>query len=256
MMKKIKFKSKPIVCLTAYNKHSAELIDEYCDLVLVGDSLGMAYYGGSSTRFVTVSDIIRHAKSVRKGIKKSLMVVDMPFGSYKNAILAKKNAKKIINETGCDAIKLEGGFEIKNIIKSLVDDKINVMGHIGLLPQKVRSKKDYKVKGKKISEKKKIIKDLKSIEEAGVFSVVLEAVKLDVAKEVIKERKTTVIGIGASKECDGQILVLEDMLGFFENVPKFVKKYMNFRRDAKKAVKRYKFEVKNKYFPNKKNLYI
>ena len=255
-MKKIKFNSKPIVCLTAYNKHSAELVDQYCDLVLVGDSLGMAYYGNSSTRCVTLNDIIRHAKSVRQGVKKSLMVVDMPFGSYNNAVSANKNAKKIIKETGCDAIKIEGGSEIENIVRSLVDNKINVMGHIGLLPQKVRSKKDFKIKGKKFSEKRKIIKDLKSIEKAGVFSVVLEAVKYDVAEEVIKESTKPIIGIGASKNCDGQILVLEDMLGFFENIPKFVKKYMNFKKNAKHAIKKFSSDVRKKKFPTKKNIYL
>ena len=255
-MKKIKFYRVPIVCLTAYNKFSAELVDNYCDLILVGDSLGMAYYGNSSTRSVTIQDIIRHAKSARKGIKKSIMVVDMPYGSYKNKNLALRNAKKIIKETRCDAVKLEGGHEIKDIIKNLVKNNINVMGHIGLLPQRVRKKSDYKAIGNKKNDKAKILKDLHSITNAGVFSIVLEAVKIEIANEILNLRKVPIIGIGASKNCDGQILVLEDLLGYFQKVPKFVKKYMNFQSEAKKSIKKYSNDVRKKYFPTKKNIYF
>jgi len=254
-MRKIKFKNKPIACLTAYNKFSAELIDGYCDLILVGDSLGMAYYGYSSTRAVKMDDIIRHAKSVRKGIKKSIMVVDMPYNSYKTKALAIKNAKKIIKETGADAVKLEGGQNIQNIIKHIIKNKINVMGHIGLMPQRVVNKKDYRVKGKKNNEKNKILKDLISIQNLGVFAIVLEAVKVDLANEVIKKSSVPIIGIGASKKCDGQVLVLEDMLGFYSKVPKFVKKYMNFEKQARKAIKKYVSDVKKNIFPLRKNIY-
>ena len=254
-MKKIKFKNKPIACLTAYNKFSAELIDGYCDLILVGDSLGMAYYGYSSTRSVRMDDIIRHARSVRKGIKKSIMVVDMPYNSYKTKTLAIKNAKKIIKETGADAVKLEGGKDIQNIIKHIIKNKINVMGHIGLMPQRVVSKKDYHAKGRKNHEKNKILKDLISIQNLGVFAIVLEAVKVDLANEVIKKSSVPIIGIGASKKCDGQILVLEDMLGFYNKVPKFVKKYMNFEIEARKAIKKFVSDVKKNIFPLRKNIY-
>jgi len=254
-MRKIKFKNKPIACLTAYNKFSAALIDGYCDLILVGDSLGMAYYGYSSTRAVKMDDIIRHAKSVRKGIKKSIMVVDMPYNSYKTKALAIKNAKKIIKETGADAVKLEGGQNIQNIIKHIIKNKINVMGHIGLMPQRVVNKKDYRVKGKKNNEKNKILKDLISIQNLGVFAIVLEAVKVDLANEVIKKSSVPIIGIGASKKCDGQVLVLEDMLGFYSKVPKFVKKYMNFEKQARKAIKKYVSDVKKNIFPLRKNIY-
>ena len=255
MTKKINLKKRPIICLTSYNKFSAEIADQYCDIVLVGDSLGMAYYGDSSTRSVSLNDMIRHAKSVRSGVKKALMVVDMPYGTCKNPLLAKKNALRIIKETKCDAVKLEGGKEIKHIIQYLIKNKINVMGHIGLLPQKVRSKKDYKIKGINLAEKNKILKDLKNIQEAGVFAIVLEAVKNEAAKEVMKLSKVPIIGIGASKKCDGQILVLEDMLGMFKKVPKFVKKYSNLRGYIKKAVKEYAKDIKNKKFPTKNNIY-
>ena len=255
MMKKINLKKRPIICLTSYNKLFAEIADQYCDIILVGDSLGMAYYGDTSTRSVSLNDMIRHAKSVRLGVQKAMMVVDMPYGTYKNPLLAKKNALRIIKETKCDAVKLEGGKEIKHIIQHLIENKINVMGHIGLLPQKVRSKKDYKIKGINSAEKNKILNDLKNIQETGVFAIVLEAVKNETAKEVMKLSKVPIIGIGASKKCDGQILVMEDMLGMFKKVPKFVKKYSNLRGYIKKAVKEYAKDIKNKKFPTKKNIY-
>ena len=255
MTKKINLKKRPIICLTSYNKFFAEIADQYCDIVLVGDSLGMAYYGDTSTRSVSLNDMIRHAKSVRSGVKKALMVVDMPYGTCKNPLLAKKNALRIIKETKCDAVKLEGGKEIKHIIQCLIKNKINVMGHIGLLPQKVQSKKDYKIKGINSAEKNKILNDLKNIQETGVFAIVLEAVKNETAKEVMKLSKVPIIGIGASQKCDGQILVLEDMLGMFKKVPKFVKKYSNLRGYIKKAVKEYAKDIKNKKFPTKNNIY-
>ena len=255
MTKKINLKKRPIICLTSYNKFFAEIADQYCDIVLVGDSLGMAYYGDTSTRSVSLNDMIRHAKSVRSGVKKALMVVDMPYGTCKNPLLAKKNALRIIKETKCDAVKLEGGKEIKHIIQYLIKNKINVMGHIGLLPQKVQSKKDYKIKGINSAEKNKILNDLKNIQETGVFAIVLEAVKNETAKEVMKLSKVPIIGIGASQKCDGQILVLEDMLGMFKKVPKFVKKYSNLRGYIKKAVKEYAKDIKNKKFPTKNNIY-
>ena len=254
-MKKIILNKKPIICLTSYSKFFAEIADEYCDIVLVGDSLGMVYYGDPSTRSVSLNDMIRHARSVRLGVKKAIMVVDMPYGTYKNPILAKKNAFKIIKETKCDAVKLEGGKEINHIIKYLIKNKINVMGHIGLLPQKVRSKKDYKIKGINSAEKNKILNDLKCIQESGVFAIVLEAVKNQTAKEIMKFSRIPIIGIGASKDCDGQILVFEDMLGMFQKVPKFVKKYSNLRGYVKKAVKQYAKDIRNKKFPTKKNIY-
>jgi len=255
MLKKIKMKNKPLVCLTAYNKFTAEIIDEYCDLILVGDSLGMAYYGNSSTRSVKLDDMIRHAKSVRKGVKKSILVVDMPFGTYNSKSNAKKNALKIIKETKCDAVKLEGGKEKSSLIKFLVKNKINVMGHIGLLPQKIKSKKNFKIFGKNTREEKKILQDLDYIQNSGVFSIVLEGVKEDLAKKIVQKSKVPIIGIGATKECHGQILVLEDMLGFFEKVPKFVKKYVNLKKYVKRAVKNYSTDVKRKKFPSRKNVY-
>ena len=254
-MKKILFKRKPIVCLTAYNKFTAQIADEFCDLILVGDSLGMAYYGSSTTRAVSLDDIIRHAKSVKLGIKKSIMVVDMPFGTYTTKQSALKNAKKIIQVTKCDAVKLEGGKEKSEIIKYLIKNKINVMGHVGLLPQKIKSNNDYKIKGRNLRERKKLVDDIKYLEQAGVFSIVLEATSFDAAEDVLKHSKVPIIGIGASVNCDGQVLVTEDLLGFFDKVPKFVKKYANLKKQIIKAIGNYAKDVRSRKFPTKQNIY-
>ena len=254
-MKNILFKKKPIVCLTAYNKFTAQIADEFCDLILVGDSLGMAYYGFSTTRAVSLDDIIRHARSVKLGIKKSIMVVDMPFGTYTTKKSALKNAKKIIQVTKCDAVKLEGGKEKSEIIKYLINNKINVMGHVGLLPQKIKSNKDYKIKGRNLRERKKLVDDIKYLEQAGVFSIVLEATSFDAAEDVLKHSKVPIIGIGASVNCDGQILVTEDLLGFFDKVPKFVKKYSNLKKQIIKAIGNYAKDVRRRKFPTKQNIY-
>lgn len=254
-IKKIRQKKKPLVCLTAYNQFTAQIIDNYCDVILVGDSLGMAYYGNSSTRSVKIDDIIRHAKSVRRGVKKSILIVDMPYGTYKTKLDAKKNALKIIKDTNCDGIKLEGGKAKADIVRHLVKNNINVMGHIGLLPQNIKNKKDFKIVGKNPKEEKKIIKDLKELENSGVFAIVLEGVKENLAKKIMDISKVPIIGIGASNSCDGQILVLEDMLGFFDKVPKFVKKYLNLKNQIDKAVKKFSQDVRKRNFPNKKYVY-
>jgi len=254
-IKKIRLKKKPLVCLTAYNQFTAQIIDNYCDVILVGDSLGMAYYGNSSTRSVKIDDIIRHAKSVRRGVKKSILIVDMPYGTYKTKLDAKKNALKIIKDTNCDGIKLEGGKAKADIVRYLVKNNINVMGHIGLLPQNIKNKKDFKIVGRNPKEEKKIIKDLNDLENSGVFAIVLEGVKENLAKKIMDISKVPIIGIGASNSCDGQILVLEDMLGFFDKVPKFVKKYLNLKNQIEKAVKKFSQDVRKRNFPNKKYVY-
>ena len=261
-MEKIKFhlkkilKNRPLVCLTANNIYTAEILDEVCDIILVGDSLGMVLYGENTTEKVSLDMMINHGRAVRKGIKKSILVVDMPKGTYeKSSSLALKNAKKIKKLTGCDALKLEGGSEISKTIKILVRNKIPVMSHIGLQPQKISSKKKYKVLGKSDRELRKVIKDLISVEKAGSFSVVLESVTEKLANKINKISKIPVIGIGASNKCDGQILVTEDLLGLFDKSPKFVKKYENLRAKIRKAVKRYYNDVKYRVFPNKNNVY-
>ncbi len=257
-MKKIKLilKKKPLVCLTANNTYTAEIIDNYCDIVLVGDSLGMVVYGENSTNKVTLDMMISHGKAVRKGIKKSIMVVDMPKGTYeKSSLLALKNAKKLKKLTRCDALKLEGGSKIIKSIKILKKNNIPVLSHIGLQPQKIFNKKKFKVLGKKISEERNVVKDLVSVQKAGSFAVVLESVTQNLSKKINKISKIPVIGIGASKNCDGQILVTEDLLGLFKKSPKFVKRYENLRNKIQIAVRKYRNDVVKRTFPGKNNIY-
>jgi len=249
----IKKKNKQkIVSLTAYSKNLASILDNYCDIILVGDSLGSVLYNYKSTREVSLDTMINHSRSVRMGIKKTLMVVDMPYNTYRNPKEALKNAEKIISKTRCDAVKLEGGKKIYEVIKTLVRNKIPVMGHLGLLPQ---SDKNFKFKGKKKSERDRILKDALLLEKAGVFSIVLECVESFLAKTVTQNIKVPTIGIGASKYCDGQILVLDDLIGLNPMNYKFVKRYVNIRSEISKAVSNYSKDVRNTKFPNKKNSY-
>ena len=243
-----KNKSK-IVSLTAYSKNIASLLDNYCDLILVGDSLGSVLYNYKSTREVTLNTMIEHSKSVRMGIKKSLMIVDMPHNTYRNPKEALKNAKLIMKKTKCDGVKLEGGKKIINTIKILVKNNIPVMGHIGVLPQ---SDKTFKFKGKKKSEKENIMRDAKLLEEAGSFCMVLECVQTSLAKQVTKSVSIPTIGIGASNNCDGQILVFDDLIGINPIKFRFVKKYLNIKTEISKAVSKYASEVRTRKFPSKK----
>ena len=230
----------------------ASILDNYCDLVLVGDSLGSVLYNYKSTRQVSLDTMIEHSKSVKLGIKKSLMVVDMPHNTYRSSKEALKNAKKIMIKTKCDAVKLEGGTKVAQIIKTLIKNKIPVMGHLGVLPQ---SAKNFRFKGKNISERNKILNEAKLLESVGVFSIVLECVETSLAKMVTQKINIPTIGIGASNNCDGQVLVTDDLIGLNPINFKFVKKYSNIRNEIKKAVSRYSKDVRNKQFPSKKNSY-
>ena len=196
--------------------------------------------------------MIEHSKSVKLGIKKSLMVVDMPHNTYRNSKEALKNAKMIMSKTKCDAVKLEGGSKVTQIIKILVKNKIPVMGHLGVLPQ---SAKNFRFKGKKITERNKILNEAKLLETAGVFSIVLECVETSLAKMVTQKINVPTIGIGASNNCDGQVLVTDDLIGLNPIKFRFVKKYSNIRNEIKKAVFKYSKDVKNKKFPLKKQSY-
>ena len=241
-----------IVSLTAYSKNVASVLDKYCDIILVGDSLGSVLYNYKSTREVSLNMMIEHSKSVRKGIKNSLMVVDMPYNTYKNPKETLRNAKKIILKTKCDAVKLEGGKKIYKSIQTLIKNKIPVMGHLGLLPQ---SDKTFKFKGKKKLERESILKDAKLLEKAGVFSIVLECVETSLAKLVSSKINIPTIGIGASNNCDGQILVFDDLIGLNPINARFIKKYANIRKQIKKAVSNYSKEVRKVQFPSKKYSY-
>ena len=247
-----KNKSK-IVCLTAYSKNIASILDKHCDIILVGDSLGSVLYNFKSTRNVSLEIMIEHSKSVRKGIKKSLMVVDMPYNTYKNSSQALKNAKKIISKTKCDAVKLEGGKKIINIVKHLIKNKIQVQGHLGLLPQTQKGK--FRFKGKKLIERTKILNDAKLLEKAGAFSIVLECIETSLAKEITKEIKIPTIGIGASVHCDGQILVTDDLIGLNPINARFVRRFSNITKEINTAIIKFKNEVKRKKFPQKKHSY-
>jgi len=248
---KKKNKSK-IVSLTAYSKNVASIIDKYCDIVLVGDSLGSVLYNFSSTKKVTLDMMIEHSKSVRMGVKKSLMVVDMPHNTYRNPKEALRNAKKIISKTKCDAVKLEGGKKVIQIIKTLIKNKISVMGHLGVLPQ---SAKNFRFKGKEIAERKIILRDSKLLEEAGVFSIVLECIESSLAKEITKNIKIPTIGIGASAYCDGQVLVTDDLIGLNKIKARFVKRYANIEKQINDAALKFKNDVVTSKFPTKKHSY-
>ena len=250
----LKYKNKrKIICLTSYSKNISEIIDPFTDIVLVGDSLGSVLYNYKSTRSVSLKTMIEHSKSARQGIKKSLMVVDMPYNTYRNKNEALKNAKKIIKETKCDAVKLEGGLKILKIVKHLKKNKILVMGHLGILPQSHKGK--FRYKGKTISERKNLINDALLLQESGVFSIVLECIETNLAKRITKELKIPTIGIGSSVNCDGQVLVTDDLIGLNLTSIKFVKSFSNIRKHIRSAVKKFIKEVKNKKYRSSKFSY-
>jgi 3-methyl-2-oxobutanoate hydroxymethyltransferase len=250
-IKQKKNKSK-ILCLTAYSKNIAAIIDKHCDIVLVGDSLGSVLYSFSSSKKVTLDMMIEHSISVRMGVKKSLMVVDMPYNTYRNPKEALSNAKKIISKTKCDAIKLEGGKKVVQIIKTLIKNKIPVMGHLGVLPQ---SATNFRFKGKETAERKIILRDSKLLEDAGVFSMVLECVESSLAKEITRTVKVPTIGIGASVHCDGQVLVTDDLIGLNKIKARFVKRYSNIEKQINDATLKFKKDVIRSKFPTKKHSY-
>lgn len=244
--------------LTAYDFIFAGLIEKAgADIALVGDSLGMVFNGQKTTLPVTVDEMIYHAKAARRGAKDTFLAVDMPFMSYQeSAAQAKKNAGRIMKETGAQAVKIEGGAETAPVIKAITDIGIPVMGHIGTQPQSVNKYGGYVVSGVTDEEKEKLIKDALAIEKAGVFAIVLEKVKSGTAAAVTKAVKVPVIGIGSGPHCDGQVLVTYDLLGFFPDFnPKFVKKYDNLALKAETAIRKFIKEVKAKKYPGRKNYY-
>lgn len=245
-----------IICLTAYTFPMAKILDELCDVILVGDSLGMTIYGMSDTVDVTLEMMINHGKAVMKARKKSFVVVDLPHGTYeKYKEQALESAKKVIDETGCDAIKIEVSRDLISTVKFLTENKINVMGHVGLLPQHVREIGGYRYQGRDENSAKEILETAKELEKAGAFSLVIEAVPADLATKITQELSIPTIGIGASSECDGQVLVIDDLLGLNQEFkPKFVKHYANLAEEISSAVKKFSTDVKSKKFPAKENL--
>ena len=241
----------PIVALTAYHAHTARIIDPYVDMLLVGDSLGMVMHGYETTIPVPLELMIMHAQAVVRGSTRALVVVDMPFGSYEESpSIAFRNAARVLKETGCGAIKIEGGAHMAETIRYLTDRGIPVMSHIGMTPQAVNMIGSFKPRGRFRSEWAAFEEDARAVAEAGAFAVVLEALAELLAARITKQVSIPTIGIGASAECDGQILVLEDMLGLSPRVPKFVKEYAQIGEAIENAVKSYANEVRARVFPS------
>jgi 3-methyl-2-oxobutanoate hydroxymethyltransferase len=241
----------PIVALTAYHAHTARIIDPYVDMLLVGDSLGMVMHGYETTIPVPLELMIMHAQAVVRGSTRALVVVDMPFGSYEESpSISFRNAARVLKETGCGAIKIEGGAHMAETIRYLTDRGIPVMSHIGMTPQAVNMIGSFKPRGRFRSEWAAFEEDARAVAEAGAFAVVLEALAELLAARITKQVSIPTIGIGASAECDGQILVLEDMLGLSPRVPKFVKEYAQIGEAIENAVKSYANEVRARVFPS------
>ena len=241
----------PIVALTAYHAHTARIIDPYVDFLLVGDILGMVMHGYETTVPVPLELMIMHAQAVVRGSTRALVVVDMPFGSYEESPpVAFRNAARVLKETGCGAIKLEGGVQMAETIRYLTERGIPVMSHIGMTPQAVNTIGSFKPLGRYRSEWAAYEADAKAVADAGAFAVVIEALAELLAARITKEIAIPTIGIGASAECDGQILVLEDMLGLSPRVPKFVKEYAQLGSGIETAVKAFATEVRNRAFPS------
>lgn len=246
----------PIVCLTAYTTPIASLVDRHCDVVLVGDSVGMALHGLPSTLGVTLDMMILHGQAVRRGINRALMVVDLPFGAYEESReQAFRSAARVMAETGCAAVKLEGGENMAGTVRFLTARGIPVMAHIGLTPQSVNAFGGYKVQGRG-RDGERIMRDAVAISEAGAFAVVLEKVAESLARQITGKIPIPTIGIGASGACDGQILVTDDLLGIFTDFrPKFVKRYSELGRDADHAIATYAAEVRTKQFPTSEHVF-
>jgi 3-methyl-2-oxobutanoate hydroxymethyltransferase len=242
---------RPIVSLTAYTTPIARILDNHCDLLLVGDSLGMVLYGLDTTVGVTMEMMIAHGQAVMRGAKRGCVIVDLPFGAYQESKeQAFRNAVRLMKETGCDGVKLEGGAEMAETVDFLVSRGVPVFGHIGLMPQQVNTSGGYRSKGHSEAEQDKIRRDAKAIDEAGAFAMVIEGTVEPLAREITATVKSATIGIGASPACDGQILVSDDMLGLFnEFKPRFVKHFAELANVIDKAVADYSEEVKARTFP-------
>ena len=247
---------EPIVCLTAYDAPMAKILDADCDVLLVGDSLGMVVHGLPSTVGVTLDMMIMHGKAVMRGAETAMVVVDMPFGSYeKGPEQAFENAARILSETGAQAVKLESGRYAAETIKFLVERGVPVMGHVGLRPQAVNVTGGFKAKGRTTEERAEILAEAEETAAAGAFAVVVEGVAEDLAREITEKIAAPTIGIGASSACDGQILVTEDMLGLFDWTPKFVKRYGALRQSIQDASAQYAREVRSRTFPEAAQVY-
>ncbi|WP_294173749.1 3-methyl-2-oxobutanoate hydroxymethyltransferase [uncultured Sphingomonas sp.] len=247
---------QPIVMLTAYTMRMAQLLDPHCDLLLVGDSLGQVIYGLPSTVPVTLEMMCAHGAAVVRGSWHALVAVDMPFGSYEGSPeQAFASAARLMKETGCAAVKLEGGEAMVPTVRFLADRGIPVIGHVGLTPQAVNTLGGYGARGRSEAEAAKILADARAVADAGAFAIVAEGVLEGIATEITRAVPVPVIGIGASAECDGQVLVTEDMLGLFERTPRFVKRYDDLAARIGQAVEAYAAEVRERRFPTTDQTY-
>ncbi|HVI32974.1 3-methyl-2-oxobutanoate hydroxymethyltransferase [Phenylobacterium sp.] len=248
---------EPIVCLTAYTAPVAELLDDHCDLLLVGDSVGMVVHGLPNTVGVTLEMMILHGQAVMRGARKAMVVVDLPFGSYEGAPEeAYANAARVMKETGAGAVKVEAGPAVVGTIQYMVDRGIPVMGHVGLRPQAVLVDGGFKAKGKAGEERRRILEEARATAEAGAFAVVVEGVAEGLAREITEAIAVPTIGIGASAGCDGQILVTDDMLGLFDWTPKFVRRYADLRGEISRAAAGYAEDVRARRFPGPAEIYF
>ena len=246
----------PLVCLTAYDAQVASLLDQHCDVLLVGDSLGMVVHGMSSTVGVTLEMMILHGQAVMRGSSQAFVVVDMPFGSYEtNSDQAFLNAARIMQETGCQAVKIESGTYAATQIAHMVERGIPVMGHVGLRPQAINVDGGFRAKGRTTSEWDRAIQEAVAADRAGAFAIVVEGVAPDLADEITAAVECPTIGIGASAGCDGQILVTNDLLGMTDWVPKFVKKNADLKTVIGQAAETYADEVRSREFPGEAQTY-
>jgi 3-methyl-2-oxobutanoate hydroxymethyltransferase len=246
----------PMVCLTSYHAHTARMVDRYCDIILVGDSLGMVMHGFETTVPVSLDMMILQGHAVMRGSQRALVVIDMPFGSYEaSKEQAFASAARVMKETGCGAIKLEGGRYMAETIAFLVERGIPVMGHIGLTPQAINVLGSFRAQGRDEAEWGPFEDDAKAVSDAGAFSVVVEAVAEPLGKRITEMIPIPTIGIGASAACDGQVLVLEDMLGLSPRVPRFVKRYSDLGPSIEAAVKTFAEEVRSRAFPGTEHVY-
>jgi 3-methyl-2-oxobutanoate hydroxymethyltransferase len=247
---------EPLVCLTSYHAHTARILDGYCDVILVGDSLGMVMHGLESTVPVTLDMMILQGNAVMRGSRRALVVIDLPFGSYEaSKEHAFTSAARVLKETGCGAVKLEGGRRMAETIAFLVERGVPAMGHIGLTPQAINTLGSFRAQGRDQDDWGPIEADARAVAEAGAFSVVLEAMAEPLARRISAEVAIPTIGIGASIACDGQILVLEDMLGLSPRVPKFVKRFGDLGPSIERAVKSYAEDVRSRHFPGPDHVY-
>ncbi len=247
----------PIVCLTAYTAPMAEILDEHCDVLLVGDSVGMVVHGLPNTVGVTLEMMILHGQAVMRGARRAMVVVDMPFGSYEaSPETAYANAARIMKETGAQAVKVEAGETIAGTIEYMVKRGIPVMGHVGLRPQSILVDGGFKAKGRAGEERRRILEDARASAEAGAFAVVVEGVAEGLAREITEAIFAPTIGIGASAGCDGQVLVIDDMLGLFEWTPKFVRRYADLKNEISRAAAAYAADVRARSFPGPAEIYF